>query len=121
MDILYIVLLFFTFYYLHILKIYYMAIINIKAGNLITSKEKYHATLEEINNNELSFSFTEPCMVTYCPDVRKYLIQDGNHRAIEKIMKGDKIIQCQINTYVPRYYPTGDYVTINNKVLINIS
>lgn len=90
----------------------------IKLGNLITSKNKYTQTIAEIANNELSYSYDDPCLITYCPDARKFLIQDGNHRAIEKAMKGLKEIPCVINQYVPKYYPTGEYVTINNKKTI---
>ena len=97
-----------------------MPILYIPAGNLITFKDKYIDTLKEIEKGELSYSYGYPCTVSYCPDLRKYLIQDGNHRAIEKLRNGYKKIPCEINQHVPKYYPTGELVTINNKKQFSI-
>lgn len=92
-----------------------MSIKYIKPGNLVTYKYKYEETVKEIERGELSYSYGCPCTVSYCPDLRKYLIQDGNHRAIEKVKSGFKKIPCIINVHVPKYYPNGLLVTINNK------
>lgn len=97
-----------------------MPILYIKAGNLITYEDKYIDTVKEISKNELSHSYGYPCTVTWCPDLRKHFIMDGNHRAIEKLKNGYTKIPCEINAHVPKYYPTGELVTIDNKKKFSI-
>lgn len=93
----------------------------ISKNKLVTFEDKYHATIREINKGELSYSFGYPCTVTYCPDIKKYLVQDGNHRAIEKIKAGCTSIPCEVNIHVPKYYPNRDLIILGNQKKITIA
>lgn len=88
---------------------------NILVGHLITFANKYEETKRNVEIGNLSYSYDSPCLVTYCPTYKKYLVQDGNHRAIQKAIKGSKRIACIINEHQPRYYPDREMKTIKGK------
>lgn len=78
--------------------------ITIPFNKLISYVWKLQETEDEINRGELSHSKYVPVTVSYVPDLKKYLLMDGNHRALELKSEGHKSIQGIINPYVPKTF-----------------
>jgi len=73
-------------------------------GKLIAYDWKIKQVAEEIQRGELSYSKNEPALVSYVPELKKYLILDGHHRILEQKHEGKKRILARISFYVPKTY-----------------
>jgi len=78
--------------------------IKLPIAKLVVTKNKFEESLKEVLAGETSFNYDKPIMVAYMPELKKYFLQDGNHRVIERLIKGEKEIQAFINPYHPKMY-----------------
>lgn len=86
-------------------------IIEIPLSKLISFEWKINETVQEIKEGKLSYSKEEPIMVSYIPDLKKYLLMDGHHRVLEKKAEGIKKVKAIINKYQPKTYNLDSFYT----------
>jgi hypothetical protein len=78
--------------------------LNITPGRLIMMDWKAKETAKDIKEGRKSFSKSEPLLVSYFPDEKKYLIMDGHHRAMELLSEGHKEFTCIVAEHQPKIY-----------------
>ena len=84
----------------------------IKVAKLYTHRPKAQATLIDVREGRTSFSSHLPIVVSRLDSVRGgFYIVDGNHRAIEAALRGDRSILATLDPNVPRIERTGGAYT----------